>query len=80
MTQKAFRVPEKYIAKKGECKAGRLLAFHLVFINMLLYELWDQKKSVLMHFNSLTTWNFLKSPLILIFVCLCHLSISNGFL
>lgn len=39
MAQKAFKVPENHIAKKGECNAGRLLAFHLVFINMLLYEL-----------------------------------------
>lgn len=68
MSHKAFRVPENHIAKKGECNAGRLLAFHLVFINRLLYELWDQKKSVTMHFNSLATWNFLKSPSILIFV------------
>lgn len=37
MAQKVFRVPEKNIAKKGECNAGRLLAFHLVFNNMLLY-------------------------------------------
>lgn len=68
MAQKAFRIPENHIAKKGECNAGRLLAFHLVFINMLLYELWDPNKSVMMHFNSLTTWNFFKSPLILISV------------
>lgn len=58
MTQQAFRIPENHIAKKDECNAGRILAFHLVFINMLLYELWDQKKSVMMQFNSLSTWSF----------------------
>lgn len=68
LSQKAFRVSENYIAKKSECNTGRLFAFYLVFINELSYELWDQKKAVMIQFNSLTTWKFLKSPLVLIFV------------
>lgn len=43
MAQKAFRVPDYHIAKKSECNAGRLLAFHLVFMSMLLHALWDKK-------------------------------------
>jgi len=58
MAHKASRVAENYIAKQTEYSTGRLFAFYLAYINKLQRELRDQKKTVMIQFNSLTFGTF----------------------